>query len=326
MPAPRPIDKLVLPNIDRDCDIIAAGEHPIFGMLEPDDYTAYAIVNFCRTVPMVMGPESRTGAIFVLHPAVVARSFHRMQHKQMNMGHTLVALGSKEDRICGCVLGVVFPEEPEGGWVIPDNAVDAPEITAMAALHKQAKGVDKMLGSHMAGKVKMAVSMEFTFYRDEVGIYDPATKTVYDRNAIPENLKGFTAEDKDGRLILLKTARQPALQLAPGGVSGDLFFSGVAYTDRPAEASARVESFTASRREGMMICEVGELPVWSPGMNAVWKNGEYNKGVVAAVHLEGRHTRFSKTLTATFENPVLEVRLPNGAVILRRSSSVEKKI
>ena len=322
----RPTDKLMLPNLDRECDLIAAGEHPVFGAVEPDDYTAYAVVSFCRTAPMVMGPESRSGAVFVLHPAVVARSFHRMQHKQMNMGHTLVSLGSKEDRICGCVLGVVFPEEPEGGWVIPEKPEDAPEITAMAALHKQAKGVDKMLGSHLTGKLKMAVSREFTFYRDEVGIYDPATRTVYDRKAIPANLKGFTAEDKDGRLFLVKSARTPALQLAPGGVSGNLWYSGIGYTDRPAEATARVESFTASRREGMMICEVGELPGWSPGMQVVWKNGEFNRGTVRAVHLEGRHTRFNKTLSATFETPVLEVQLPNGAVILRRAASVTKKL
>ncbi len=325
MPA-RPTDKLTMPNTNHVCDLIAAGEHPIFGKVEPDDFTAYAVVNFSRTAPMIMGPESRSGAIFVLHPAVVARSFHRMQHKQMNMGHTLVSLGSKEDRICGCVLGVVFPEEPDGGWVIPDKPENAPEITAMAALHKQAKGVDKMLGGHLSGKIKMAVSMEFTFYRDQVGIYDPATRTVYDRGDIPPNLKSRVAEDKEGRLILLKTFHTPALQLAIGGVSGEIWYSGIGYTDRPAEASARVESFTASRREGMMVCEVGDLLVWSPGMDVVWRGGEFNRGVVKAVHLEGIHKRHGKTLEATFDLPALDIRLPNGAMVLRRATSVEKKI
>jgi hypothetical protein len=326
MPAERLTDKLILPNLNRDCDIIAAGEHPVFGAVNPDDFTAYAIVKFSRAAPMVMGPESRTGAIFVIHPAVVARSFHRMLHKQMNMGHTLVALGSKEDRICGCVLGCTFPEEPEGGWVIPEKAEDAPEITAFAALHKQAKGVDKMLGGHLSGKVKMAVSMEFTFYRDEVGIYDPSTRTVYDRKDIPANLKGYVAEDKEGRLFLVKSARTPALQLAIGGVSGELFYRGIGYTDRPAEASARVESFAASRREGMMVCEAWELPAWSPGMNVTWQHGQFCRGVVKAVHLEGRHCRHGMTLEATFEDPALDVLMPNGVMILRHASTVVKKI
>lgn len=321
----RAIDREVMPNADRVCELVAAGEHPVFGNVTPDDYTAYAIVKFSRGAPMIMGPESRSGAIFVIHPAVIARSFHRMRHKQMNMGHTLVALGSKEDRICGCVLGVTFPEEPEGGWVIPESAEDAPEITAFAALHKVAKGVDKMLGGHLSGKVKMAVSMEFTFYRDEVGIYDPATRTVYDRKNIPANLKGFTAEDKDGRLFLVKSARTPALQLAIGGVSGEIFYSGIGYTDRPAEATARVDQFQASRKEGMMVCEVGEVPEWAPGMQAVWPGGEHGRGLVKAVHVEGSHVRHGKRLSATFENPALDIQLPNGVMILRRASSVSKK-
>lgn len=325
---PRPIsDKLLLPNIDGTCEIIAAGEAE-FPNLVPDQWTAFARVRFAKSLPMVVGPESINGAVFGIHPAVVARSFPGIQYKQMNMGHTLRSLNKKEDRICGCVLHATFPEEPASGWVIGENVEEAPHITAVAALFKQAFGVPKMLGEHLGGVKKMSVSMEFTYYYAEMGIYDPLTRMTYDRADIPANLKGFTYEDENGRLGIRQSARKPPLAIALGGLSGRIWFSGIGYTDRPAEETAGIESIAAARHEqGLIACgSLTELPLFAPGMEVKWPGGEYGRGRVAAMHMGGRHTRFGKTLCATPQEPVLEIDLPNGARIIRRASSVTKKI
>lgn len=323
---PRLTSKFYLPNIDRECDIIAADSpDPVFGEATPDNWSAYARIRFGKSLPMVAGPESISGAVFGIHPAVLARSFNTILHKQMNLGHQLKSLGSKRDRIVGCVLQCAFPEEPEGGWLVPDSVEEAPHITAYATLFKQAEGVSDMLGKHLGGKVKMAVSMEFTYYHDEVGIYDPVSGITYDRMDIPASLKGFIAEDAKGRLLVRKNSRQPALVLALGGVTGRIWFSGVGYTDRPAESTAGIEHIAASKREGMMVCQVAEMPLFAPGMEVKWQGGLYGRGRVSAVHLGGTHTLHSKTLTATAEEPVLLIKLPDGVSVLRRSSSVVQK-
>ncbi len=323
----RPTSSFLVPNTGGTCDIIAA-EEAGFESLVPDQWTAYARVHFAKTLPMVVGPESISGQIFALHPAVVARSFPSIRHKGVNMGHTLVALGKKEDRYCGCVLSGAFPEEPEGGWVIPDKIGDAPEISAVSVLWKSARGVPKMLGEHLGGKVKMSVSMEMTYYLDEMGIYDPSTKTAYDRKDIPRSLQAYLFEDSDGRLLVRKNQRSPQLVLLMGGVSGTVWFTGYGYTDRPAEATAGIDSIAASgvrREQGMLVCGAAECVEFAPGMDVGWKYGEFNRGRVSAVHMEGRVSAFGKTLTASRECPVLEVILPNQTRIIRRASAVTKK-
>jgi hypothetical protein len=319
----RATDTLVLPNLDASCEIVAAGQDPVFGEFTPDQWTAYARVRFGKALPMVVGPESISGAVFGIHPAVLARSYQGIVHKQVNLGHNLIALGKKQDRICGCVLAAAFPEEPEGGWTIGDSIEDAPHITAFSALFKQAHGVPKMLGDHLGGKVEMSVSMEFTYYFDEMGIYDPSTKATYDRAAIPTNLKGYLYEDERGRLGIRRNSRNPGLVIAVGGLSGRIWFSGFGYTSMPAESTAGIESIAASHREGMMVAaSTAAAPRFAPGMTVRWPGGKFGKGTVAAVLLDGSHSRFGKTLLATPEQPVLDIRLPDATRILRRASSV----
>ncbi len=327
MPKIRQTGTFALPNFENDCDIIAAGKDPVFGKVTPDQWTAYSTIKFARSLPMVAGPESISGAVFGIHPAVIARSYQGIRHKQMNMGHKLVSLGEKEDRICGCVLQCAFPAEPEGGWVIPDTVDEAPSITAFAALFKQAKGVPKMLGDHLGGKVKMSVSMELTYFHDEVGIYDPVNRMTYDRADIPKNLSSLYFEDDHGRIIVRRNSRNPALVLALGGLTGQVWFSGVGYTDRPAESTASIDSIAATRREGeLIVCGCAEeAPAFAPGMEVKWVGGEFNRGRVVAAHMEGTHKLAGKTLVATSEDPALVISLPNGVRILRRSSSVVKK-
>jgi hypothetical protein len=323
MPKPRHTETLILPNLDARCDIVAAGEDSLFGEVVPDQWTAYARVRFGKALPMVVGPESINGAVFGMHPAVLARSYPGIVHKQVNLGHTLRVLGKKEDRICGCVLQAAFPEEPEGGWTIVDSVDDAPHITVLSALFKQAHGVPKMLGDHLGAKVEMSVSMEFTYYYDEMGIHDPSNKMTYDRSVIPTNLKGYIYEDEKGRLGIRKNSRNPGLVIAVGGVSGRIWFSGFGYTPQPAESTAGIESIAASHRAGMMVAaSTACLPEVSPGMKVTWPGGQYGSGKVMAVLMDGTHTRHHKTLHATPQNPALDILLPNGVRILRTATSV----
>jgi hypothetical protein len=233
-------------------------------------------------------------------------------------------MGAKEDRICGCVLQCAFPEEPAGGWQVPATVEEAPHITAFAALFKQASGVPKMLGDHLGGKVQMSVSMEFTYYLDEVGIYDPVNNMTYDRADIPKSLSGFIAEDEKGRLLIRKNSRTPALVLAIGGLTGRVWFSGVGYTDRPAEYTAGIESIAAAR-QGLMVCAVEEAPVFAPGMPVKWEGGFWGHGTVRAVHFEGDHSAHGKTFAASDDHPILEIILPDGERILRPADSVFRK-
>lgn len=322
----RHTSSILVPNFGGTCDMIAAAEAG-HESLVPDQWVAYARVHFAKTLPMVVGPESISGQIFGLHPAVVARSFPSVRHKGVNMGHTLRVLNKKEDRYCGCILSASFPDEPEGGWVIPDTIEEAPEISVVSALWKQAHGVPKMLGDHLGGKVKMSVSLEMTYYYDEMGLYDPSTKTAYDRKDIPTSLRGYVYEDNDGKLMVRKNSRNPALVILLGGVSGNVWFTGYGYTDRPAESTAGIDSIAASvrRESGVLVCGTADAVEFAPGMEVRWPGGEYGRGRVIACHFEGRHIAHGKTLLASAETPVLEIRLPNQLRIIRRASSVTKK-
>lgn len=329
----REIGILRVVNDERVVDVVAAGmADPVFGTYAPDEFTGYARIRFAKTLPMVTGPESLSGGVFGIHPAVVARSHAGIVHKQMNYEHTLTTYGKREDRICGCVLASAFPEEPEGGWVIPESVEDAPSIMAMAALFKHAKGMSKMLGDHMSGRRRMSVSMEFTFFWDEMGIFDPRERVCYDRGEIPKNLWAYLAEDDKRRLIIKRNAGRRDLVLAIGGRSGRMLFSGVAYTGNPAEDTAAVDEIAASREiDGRIAASVvdgsqvyhGERLAFLPGMPVKWSGGQWNRGVVERVVCEGTVKNLGKTLHATPEEPGLLIRMPNGQRVLRRASSVK---
>lgn len=314
-----------LSNLHGECELVAAGLDPVFGEVVPDQFSAFAKIRFGTTLPQIVGPEMLNGAVFGMHPAVVARSFQTARFKQMNYYHQLKSMGAKRDRILGCILQVAFPEEPAGGWVIPATGEEAPSITALATIFKQAEGVSDMLGRHLGGKIKMSVSMEFSYYHSEVGIYDPATNITYDRADIPKNLMNFLAEDDKGRLFVRKSVRQPTLVRALGGVSGSVWFSGAGYTDRPADELAGIDSIAATRREGLVVCQVASGPALVPGMQVHWKGGHWGRGRVLDVHYDGRICAYGKALEASLVEPVVAIRLPDGARIIRRASSLIKK-
>jgi hypothetical protein len=321
-------DSLQLPIEGEYIDIVTAEtSDPVFPKLQPDDHRAYSIVRFAHCLPVVMGPESRNGAVFGLHPAVISRGFPSVIHQQMNREHKMHYLGAKDDAVVGCVLHAVFPEEPEGGWVIGADDASAPHIRAQGVLFKQAKGVDKMLGEHLSGRTKMAVSMEMSFYHQQTGIWDRRDGAVYDRKEIPQSLKGYLFEDDKGRLLVRKGGRADSLVAVMGGKSGKVWFSGVAYTGNPAEWTAAVDSIAASAAKdaGLVLCSSLSAVEWTPGMQAAWSGG-WGCGKVVAAHYSGTHRMWGMSFEAKESDPVLVLELPDKVRILRRASSVSRKI
>jgi hypothetical protein len=78
----------------------------------------------------------------------------------------------------------------------------------------------------------------------------------------------------------------------------------------------------------MMVCQVAEAPEIVPGVRVGWDAvpGMWGKGTVTAVRDSGHCVMNNRTLIATAEDPVLTIRLPDGKRVIRRSSSVQKKI
>lgn len=331
MPLPvKPLRQKVSLDIEISLDDVhyaAAGSDPVFGDFTADDYSAFVRFQVCRSLPMVCGPESVSGAIFGVHPAVIARSFHTLRNKQLNNGHRLKMFGADRNAFIGCVLQVAFPEEPEGGWVVPATVDEAPSIAAFGTLFKQDEAVAKILGEHLGGKKKWSVSMELYFIPAEVGIYDSLTNETFDRKSIPSKYKPFLNERNDGSLEVRRNSRNPPLVLALGGVSGRIWFSGTGFTTSPAEATAGIDMLAAEKREGMMVCCLSDGPSWVPGMQAQWvaMAGGYGRGVVTEVHEEGPVTLHGKTFIATREDPVLRLKLPSNYPVLRRASFTQKK-
>jgi hypothetical protein len=172
----------------------------------------------------------------------------------------------------------------------------------------------------------MAVSMEFGFSWKQAGIYDADNNVVYDPADIPQNLQPFIFRDDKNRLMIRKTTNRK-IYLALGGLSGSLFYSGIGYTDKPAESTAAIEQIAASlhKRDGMVICESAAVPEWRAGVRCVWSGGEYNRGIVREVITQGSARLHGQELAAQPGNPLLRIELPNGSRILRLAHRVVKK-
>ena len=76
---------------------------------------------------------------------------------------------NKEDRILGTIVGVEFPAMPEGGWRVQAERSLAPGIRAVAAMHKAADGVRRILQQWVTGSIPWTVSMEQDYYLEDSG-------------------------------------------------------------------------------------------------------------------------------------------------------------
>lgn len=318
------------PTIELQADHVALMEaddplfsDPVFADHRPDQHKAYVRMRFAHSLPVICGPESVSGEVFGLHPAVVARHFQSALHQQTNLGHRLKVSGAPRDRIVGCLVQIAYPEEPEGGWVVPATAAEAPAIHAVAVIWKQAEGVEALLGQFFSGKVPWSVSMEMSFFHDQTGIWDPRTNDVYDRGEIPPQMRAQVMEDERGRL---QVRRGSKLVKVIGGKTGQVWFSGLGYVENPAEPTAAIDGIAASKgADGLLVARLAE-PEWIPGLPVRWESvpGMWGRGRIVAARHEGVLRRHGKSITGSEADPALQIRLPDGGVICRRASSVRR--
>ena len=262
------------------CGVDAKGIEIAGRVFVPDAATAYLEFYMAHCFPVFLdkaAPKEKPDRT-TLHPAVMARSHQSLVGKPMNMCHLMKAYDPKKilrDRILGTVMAVEFATMPEGGWLVQGNPDLAPGLRGVAALHKNAEGVSAVIESWENGETPFGkdttwtVSMENESYLEQGGflvlsdghqsakpilaafwettptdfrdlgwVYVPYTEA-------PEDLKECL---KEGDYIGIEKMYQGCDTLfLNGGLTGQIFFYGVALTPEGKETAARVGRIMAAK-------------------------------------------------------------------------------
>ncbi len=302
--------------------VLAAGNHPLFGELEPDDGKAYISYRICRALPNVIGPESH-GMYLGFHPQVLARCHRGLLHQQNNLNHKLKAYGAYRDQIMGCVIGTAVPAAA-ATMGIPGSVEEAPGITVLAVVFKMAQGVAGMLGEHLSSR-PWSVSIESRAKFADSGVYDPGERAIIPFAEVSGAMKNAVKIDPEKGPVL-GTYKGNQLAMAMGGEGGEVAFDGVGYTPNPAESTAEITEVRASSEAGEFRVAACAAPDWVRGMAVKWvplfAHGA-GRGTVCEVYYEGEVSLWGDTLQASAEDPVLRIALPwSGREIIRPASSV----
>lgn len=266
----------------------------------PDAATAYVEFFLSHAFPAYLdvaepGAEPYRSTI---HPVTVANSYQSLRGKVMNFAHLMRSYDPQKnvrDRIFGTVMAVEFPPPPEGGWKVQGDPAKAPGIRAVAALHKNAEGVMKMLetwqqGETPFGDTEWTVSMENEACREDGGFLLKAEvgdqssevgKRLAELEALGQTPKDFRAlgwiyvpwamapedlrncMDAGGIIAVaknyLETGSDPGVPtlFLNGGLNGRLFYFGVALTPLARESRARVSRVMASADAGLAALASG---------------------------------------------------------------------
>lgn len=148
---------------------------------EPDDFKAYFRFKLCHSWPsMAMNQTS-------VHPEVLRRSSSSLLHQNINLNHLLRAYNPDEiakDRIVGSVVAVALTPDgwPEGYWdedevyplsekitELPESKEKALALHCVGVIYKQADGVNRVLGEHLAGRKPWSVSIEAVYDYSQSG-------------------------------------------------------------------------------------------------------------------------------------------------------------
>lgn len=309
----------------------------------PDEAKAFLTYEICRTMPHVAGPAS-SGNYTTLFPAVVAKCHETLRNQQLNREHEIVAYdpeGIERDRIIGAIVHTVFDWDGN----LPETAAEAPVIDATAVIWKQAEGVAQLIADYLSGEFQPAVSIEMTATYDNLGVFQPSTRKVFDLLDLPDEILYAISEDEDsGHLMLGKTAAGEQLAWAYGKEDGDVLFRGTGVVAYPADETAKIKEINAAKDadegiDGNHASDAGKKHVPASGVipvpglaNLCLKPGqEYvfqstgRKAKVNAVYREGRHGPGDGLLyTASDAEPVYEFLLDGRKVYLPHARAVSQ--
>ncbi len=294
--------------------------------LMPDDWKAYLQFRVNHSLPVVAGPLA-SGNFSGYHPRVIAKSHPSLINQQVNLNHKIHSYDPEnvpEDRIVGCVIATQFPMGDHSR--LPADRASAPCITGIAAIFKQAKGVDKMLGGHLASRKPWSLSLEVAFQIEEAGIWFPDEQRMVAVRALPEDVWRQSVQRRGGRNLYGKYKGQQ-LVLCPGGEENPVAYQGFGLTTNPAELEAGIDQIKAEKMdlgEGMMaLCaEAQPLALFRRGVS--WP-GPQSRTIakVEKVFHDGTAVLGQDRRTATPENPVLQVMTLGGLRLLRTLASVQ---
>ena len=239
----------------------------------PDAATAYVEFHLSHAFPVYLD-NCLAGDVpdkTCIHPQTVANSYQSLKGKVLNLAHLMRSYDPQltpRDRILGTVMAVEFPPTPAGGWQVQSDPALAPGIRAVAALHKNAEGVQAVIDTWAAGKTPFSdtqwtVSMENESYVSEGGFLvkcgagdlgELTARTPADFQALGWTYVPY-AEASDPLRACLKAGGGMGLaadwggfetRYLNGGLNGRIFYYGVALTPRGKESAARVSRIEAS--------------------------------------------------------------------------------
>lgn len=262
--------------------------------LVPDSTKAYCQFEICFSWPV----RTAYGAAF--HPGTLANSADSMLHQVFNRAHKMKSYAPKEqrenakDENFGAIVGVEFGQKPMGGWKINSPQVS---IKAAAVMHKQVSFVPKLLGEHLGGRHKWAVSQECVYNLLESGFVVERSESA--PRAVRELMDQHTPEEfqaaglayvpvllgadtlcpdallacysLDERRVVADWAGQRVTVLK-GGINGRVHFQGVGMVRYGAEKEAQIQQLLASDPD-----RVGEDGDFEPLLDVLKKVSESSR-------------------------------------------------
>lgn len=309
---------------------------------QANDWRSFVEFDICHSLPAVTQPASGTGNITAFHPASLAASYRELLYQQVNIDHMVKAHDPDRithDRIVGCIVAASFPPMPEGGWQIPDDKASAIPIHACAVVFKIAQGAIQMLNEHLSGQREWSVSIEVMGRSlDEMGIYQPSTKQLFALMDAPDLMFEALKRSEDGRLCLGKIRTGEQLALVYGGQGHPVIFQGVGFTGSPASLEAKITAVQLSRDripdtgnrkvpdiistpEGVMALRASAAtPILAE--SAATKKFPGSKVLSLTDQGKAQLPGRSWSIPASAEDPVAEIKLASGILILKRMSEL----
>lgn len=238
---------------------------------EPDATKGYMECAFSHSWPVV------TYYGECLSPETVARSSNSVMHQPVNREHRMRIHDPEHripDEVIGCVVGSETTHDRMRNGLVPTSIDDAPGIRAVAAIFKQAHGVDKLLGQHQSGRSTFVVSMEVMYDREQSGfvmlsedagdeelkwtpaswrkaglvyipVHEAGEEFLSARDWKLNRMKGKRPNGKGYCGIVKTNGRERECYWMMGGLSGQVHYSGLAIVKYGAEPSARIVQMLA---------------------------------------------------------------------------------